>query len=348
MSDGFALRVADPDDTDAIEQLGQRSADGGAVSYRVRTHARPGSGTGLTRSSGVVAVSEGDGQIIGSARTTLGLCRYEGAERPYALLGSLVVHPQHRRRGIAAALARWRIEQAAQTAGPDVVVLADIQHGNTGSMAAARRWATAFAGPSLIVPVTMRGRAPRRPRGMAMRAATRDQLPEVAAGVTQATAEVNFARIWTAETLERWLQWAPTGAPIHHYRVAVSPSGVVLAGIALRQESLLRTMEVLRMPPAVRLANAVLHAVPRDGVLRNLAVEHLWHLPGQHRAAIELWNDTRWTFRRHGSNLLIALDRRSPLLPLVGVRPWTPRTSLTTAVRADPPPSGRRLVAPPE
>lgn len=320
-------------------------ADGGAVAFRVHTHVRA-SGAGLTQSSGVVAVDGHDGQLIGSARLTLGRFRYEGAERPYALLGSLGVHPSHRRRGVAAALARWRIEQAEQLAGPDVVIVADIQRGNAGSMAAARRWATAFSVPAISAPVSMLARAPRPIRAVELRALSGDELSEAAAGVTEATKEHNFARIWSSETLGRWLRWAPTGQPVHHYHVAVSPSGAVLAGLAVRQEGLLRTMEVVRMPPAIRLANSVLHVVPKDRMLRNLGVEHFWFLPGQREAATALWRHVRWSFRDRASNMLITLDPRSPLLPALGLKRWAPKTSITTAVRADLPPRADRLIAP--
>lgn len=347
MSGGFLLRAAQPDDLDGVEALGALNADGGAVSFRIRTHARPGD-PGLTRSLGVVAIDEHGGGLVGSARMTIGSCRYEGAERRYALLGSLVVHPEHRRRGIAAALARWRIEQAEEIEGKDVVILADIQKGNAGSLAAARRWASFFAGPSISVPVPLRSRPTRLPHGLEIRPASVEQLAEIADRVTQATADCNFARIWTPSILRQWLDWAPTGAPAHHYRLALSPSGAVLAGLALRQEGLLRSMEVVRMPPAIRLANKVLHVVPEDGILRNIGVEHIWYLPGQERAAAALWNETRWSFRDRGSNLLLTVDRRSPLPSVLGVRPWMPRTSIMTAVRADPSPSSTRLVAPPE
>lgn len=347
MSEAFLLRAAVPDDVDEVEALGTLSADGGAVSFRTHTHVRPRD-PGLTRSLGVVAVDERVGRIVGSARMTIGSCWYEGAQRSYALLGSLVVHPEHRRRGIAAALARWRIERAEQLEGADVVILADIQKGNAASLAAARRWASAFVGPSSSVPVPMRPRPARLPRGLEIRPASAEQLSEVADRVTAATADCNFARIWTPSTLRQWLEWAPTGIPVHHYRLALSPSGAVLAGLALRQEGLLRSMEVVRMPPAIRLANMVLHVVPGDGMLRNIGVEHVWYLPGQERAAAALWKDARWSFRERGSNLLLTVDRRSPLRSVLGIRPWMPTTSIMTAVRADPAPSAGRLVAPPE
>ncbi|KHL04187.1 hypothetical protein LK10_06430 [Sinomonas humi] len=256
------------------------------------------------------------------------------------------MHPSHRRQGVARALARWRIERAEQLAGPNVVVVADIQRGNVGSMAAARRWATAFSMPAISVPVPMLSHPPRAPKGVELRAVSGEDLPEVAAGVTEATQEYNFARIWSPKTLEQWLQWVPAGEPVNHYRVATSPSGAILAGLAVREEGLLRTMEVVRMPAAIRLANSVLRVVPKDRMLRNLSVEHFWFLPGQREAATALWQDTRWSFRERASNMLITLDPRSPVLPVLDVKAWTPKTSITTAVRADLPPREDRLVAP--
>lgn len=345
MSDGFTLRPPTAEDAAQLAELGRVSVDGGAVAFRLVTHVAT-DGEGRGRSIGVVAVDSRDGRIVGSARMMMDTCWYEGERRPFVLLRSLMVHPEHRRRGVAAALGRWRIEQAEAAAGPDVVVIADIQKGNTASLAAARRWATAFTPPALSVPVPMRARPPRPVAGLEIRAPRVEELAAIVARVEEATGEQNFARDWTADSLSAWLGWSPLDVPVHHYRVAVERDGSIVAGLALREEGLLRTMELVRMPPTIRLLNAVLHVVPADGRLRNLSVEHLWSAPGRTDAARALWDDTRWSWRDRGSNLLITLDPRDPVAAVLRRRPWTPTTSIVTAVRARPAPTPERIVAP--
>lgn len=349
MSAPFRLRQATADDAAAIVRLEDASPDGGRVQFRVREHAqiRP-AGDGLTRSLGVVATDRSGQHLVGSARAILGTFQYEGQERPFVQLVSLKVHPNHRRQGIGAALAQWRIAAAERTAGPDVVILADIQQGNEASLGAARRWATAFTPPALTIPVPMRRKPPREPAGLRFRPADQKELAAVARGVMHFTEGHNFARVWTAERLATWLRWSPLDVPVRHYAVAVDQTGVIVAGLALREEALLRTMELTRMPATIRAVNRFVRVVPKDGHLRNLNVEHLWFTPGDEDAAAALWQQVRWTWRERGTNLLITIDARSPVRELLDIRPWTPKTSITIAVRAHPTPEPARLIAPVE
>lgn len=347
MDERYLLREEQPSDAGAVRRLGEASPDGGAVQFRVVEHAQmPAEGDGLTRGQRVVTVDRTTDGVIGSATMTTGRFHYEGRQRPFALLGALQVHPEHRQHGVGAALAQWRIARAEQVCGAAVVVVADIQKGNVASLAVARRWATSFSPPALTVPVTMRGKPGRTPTGVTIRQAHAEDLPAVARGVTGFTTEQNFARIWTPDRLDAWLAWSPIAQPVRHYLVAADRNGTILAGIAIREEALLHTMELVRMPAGIRVANVFLRVVPKDGRLRNLVVEHLWFAPNAEDAAAALWQDVRWNWRTRGSNLVITIDPRSPVRSLLGLRPWTPTTSITTAVRADQPVDPSRLVAP--
>lgn len=347
MDERYRLREQRPSDAGAVRRLGEASPDGGAVQFRLVEHARmPAEGDGLTRGSRVVAVDRTDDGIIGSATMTTGRFRYEGRERPFALLGALQVHPEHRHHGVGAALAQWRIARAEQVCGAGVVVVADIQKGNVASLAVARRWATSFSPSALTVPVAMLRKPRRAPNGVTVCEARTEDLPAAARGVTGFTAEQNFARIWTPDRLSAWLAWSPITQPVRHYLLAADRRGTILAGLALREEALLRTMELVRMPAGIRVANAFLRVVPKDGRLRNLVVEHLWFEPGAEDAATALWQDVRWNWRTRGSNLVITIDPRSPVRSLLDLRPWTPTTSITTAVRAEQAIDPSRLVAP--
>lgn len=86
--------------------------------------------------------------------------------------------------------------------------------------------------------------------------------------------------------------------------------------------------------------------IPRDRVLRNLAVDKVWCAPGRLDALRGLWQDTRWTWREHGSNLLVTADLRNPTLPAYGLRPWSPTTQVTVAARSPVPLPDTALVDP--
>lgn len=338
----LVVRPAAAGEAASIAALRDASPDGGAVGFRVRSHVEPGTPEPSVhrRSVDVVAELPGAGPV-GAARISSGMLSVAGRPRPYALLSSLIVHPAHRRHGVAAALARWRIDHADEIAGPGAVVLANVQRGNLASLGNAARWADGWTGTSVTMPLPMLRRSP-RPGRFAVRDASAADAAAVAAGHAAFTADHTFAHLWTEWSLADWL----AAGPVHRYRVALDRGGTVVAGVALRDEALLRSMEVTRLPRSIALANLVLHAVPADRVLRNVVVHHLWFAPGHADAAAQLVRQTRWDWRDEGTHLLVTLDRRSPALPTVGLRPWSPTTSTTTAVRADPPIALDGLVEP--
>lgn len=340
------VREATPEDAGAIAALAARSADGGAVAFRAIDHVPAGTALrpGTERLS-VVAELPGAG-IVGAAAIGFGRFRYAGAEHPYALLNSLAVDPDHRGQGVAKALATWRLERAERELGADAVILADIQGGNAASRAVARHWATGFTTRMLIVPAPMRHRPPRLPADVVVRDADAADVPGIISHLTERAAARDFARIWTPESLAAWLAATPFAEPIARYRVATDRTGRLIGGIALRDDGRLRSMEVTHMAAAIRAANLVMRVVPREGVLRNVTVEHLWHVPGREDAAAALYQQTRWLDRDHGNTLLSSIDARDPIRRCLGMLPWSPTTTTVAAVRAAVPPSPDRLVEP--
>lgn len=329
----LVVRVAGPQERPEIDALREASPDGGAVGFRVHSHVEDGVPEPSAHRASLDVVAEVPGVgLVGAARLSTGRLQVRGEPRPYALLSSLVVHPAHRRRGVASALARWRIEHAAEVAGDGAVVLANVQRGNAGSLANAARWADGWTGPAVTAPLTMLARRPRATR-FAVRDATADDSVAVASGHADFTADHAFAHWWAADSLTSWL----AAGRINRYRVATDAGGAVVAGMAVREEGLLRSMEVTRLPAAIAAANLVLRAIPPDRVLRNVVVDHLWFAPGHLDAAADLLRWTRWGWRDRGTHLLVTLDRRSPAVAALGLRPWSPTTATTTAVHAAPP-----------
>ena len=332
----LVLRDQEPGDADALEALGGQAPDGGSIAFSTQRHV-PAAADQDDHSFGVVAQDRATGALLGAARVRLGQCRVGGQLRPYALLGSLAVHAEHRRQGIGAALARWRIERATELQGPETVLVAEIQSGNVASLANARTWAEQFVGRLVVAPVPMRRRPPRPRPDVTVRPVQPGELAEVAERLDVFTADHDLARLHTAETLTAWLAGSPLPDPVNHYLVATDRAGRLLAGMGLREAGRLSSLHVHRMPAAVRLANLALHVVPRDGVMRNLEVDKAWFAPGHAGAARQLWEAARWELRRHSTSLVATYDVTSALRPVLRTPPWMPTTSITMAVRSPVP-----------
>ena len=129
---GYTLRAARDGDGPAITELALATADTGAVRVAPHYLHDPLETTRALQPEAewVLAQAE-DGSIVGAGIVAFADVEIEGKVYRGAHLSGLMVHPDHRRRGIAKALTEWRLERA----GPDAVVVAAIQSGNKGSFA---------------------------------------------------------------------------------------------------------------------------------------------------------------------------------------------------------------------
>lgn len=333
-------------DSQALARLVEQSPDGGRITFSPRYHLPLYDIYTAHGSDAVVAEVEGVPGLVGAARVSYGECQFERSTHLYALLSSLTVHPDHRRKGIATALAQWRIERAVEKGGTETIILADIQSGNVGSTANAKKWANQISGHVVTSPIPMRSKPPKPLDGIVVREAMPDELEAIAQQLNTFYLDYNFYRPQTAETLHTWLQDSPFETPINHYLVAVDRSNRLLAGIGLREAWRLMTLYVEKVPLPVRLANMVLKVVPPDNEMRNLEADKLWFAPGQLEAARHLWQTTRWEWRERGSGLLVNVDPRSPIPQVLQNPAWMPTTSVSLAVRAPVPMSESRLLYP--
>jgi GNAT superfamily N-acetyltransferase len=330
------VREAEPADEAALAVLAVASPDGGAVAFTPEQHVPARE---ITREHDIseCLVAEVDGVVAGTGQLDIGTCRFEGDDGTYALLSTLRVHPDYRRRGIAARLTDGRLKRAAELAGRDVVAVAYIQAGNAASLGNARRWATQVAGRLVVTPVPMRRRPPRPRAGLTVRPAAAAELAEVAAAIDASYAGHDFARRWDQARLAGWLAASPFPDPVNHCMVVSDQSGRLLAGLGLHEEGRLSSLVIGRLPAHLKAANSVLHVVPRDGRMRNLVADKAWFAPGQLPAARYLWEVIRWEWRQAGTSLLLTHDPRSPVHDVIAARPWLPTTSATVAVRSSRP-----------
>jgi GNAT superfamily N-acetyltransferase len=331
----LSIRLVRSDDDGDLAALSRACPDGGVISFSREERVPLARWAASSDGALVVAELQGVAGVVGSARVSVGRCRFQGRVSDYALLSSLMVHPDHRRRGVARALTEWRLHHAQQVVGSHGVVLANIQAGNSASLANARRWAGQVTGRVVTVAVPTRRRPPRPRPDLVVRPVADTDLEQFAEALTTSQEQYDFARPWNAQGLRDWLQRTPVADPVHHCWVAARRDGQLLAGVGLYDEGRLLDLRVQHMPWALGVAGRVLGVVPGDGRMRNTVVDKVWCAPGQVDAARYLWQVCRWQWRGAASSLLATYDPRGQAAAVLHPAAWLPRTTSTTAVRAD-------------
>lgn len=331
------LRAMQADDSEAFVALAAAVPDGGLVQFARRYlvapypyyFERPG------RAVAVVASHSNYDGLVGAGLVNLAELHLDGALHTVAYLSSLLVHPNYRRQGIATKLAQWRINWAQQQAGLDVCIMANIQRGNAGSLANARKWATQFIDNTTVAPLATLSRPPRRRTTCDVRSAGPDDLAAFAKGANQFYADHNFYEPLSADALAAWqAQHQHGNQPSNHLLVATNQQGRLVAGMRLRESGAHYQLQLVHKPAWMDAVNVVLRVLPSDGVLRQLELSGLWYAPGCEDAAHDLVQQTRYDWREQGNLLPFYYDSRGPLGTVAQVPFWLPTTSATAAIRA--------------
>lgn len=282
----ITLRELGPADGPAIARLCAEAPDTGRVSFSP-VYKGDAYETLRTLKPGMVGVvaeaAEHDG-LVGMGLLEFGRCLVAGRPQPYALLSSLMVHPNFRRRGIASRLARWRVDRAEERLGEDGIILANVQRGNTASRRTAERWTTQVLPPFSAIPFRFRRRPPRPPAGIEVRPVERADLGSFADHLDHFYGEHVLHRPETPDDLGGWLE-ATRGA------VASATDGSVTAEVATAAGAAAEVAEAagatgghartgiaspsIRSPPNRHL----LVATDRSGaLLAGLSVDEVHHL----------------------------------------------------------------------
>jgi hypothetical protein len=274
--------------------------------------------------------------FIGAGLVQLGRCQWEGKNAPYALLNTLVVHPNYRRRGVASRLAKWREEYALQHFGEEEgVTFALIQKNNTGSELTARKWYRQFLPDRLVViPMNMRSKPLAQPTEFRAHEISPKEIEEVVSKQNYFYENYNLYPPETAEGLAHWCHESPFDTPYHHYFVVTDRSDRILAGAGLAEHCRLRKLIVEQVPPVLEFLNRFLKAVPSDRIMKELGLSRFWFTEGKISAAQYLFETIRWEWRDKGTSILCVSDARSPILGIYRARPWTMKTMSSIALRA--------------
>ena len=350
----FALTTVDPLDPDAADLaalalLDAAVSDGGRVTFTVEHLLPPREYLRTLKQDSIgVLARDGAGRAVGSAWIRCGEFRWAGRPARFALLGSLQVHPDARRRGVARALTDWRLQRAG-----DAVALATIQAGNVASLANARRWGTVIGEPLLVTPVPVRRRPPVTRHPWTVREATDRDLDAVIVGLDRRYNDFAMApadlRGWLGRPFNSYdFAMAPAdmrgwlGRPFNSYYVLVGPDDRPLAGVGLHHEARHSRTRVSGLPPAMRWAGRLARVVPADGVMRNVAAVWPWHADGAENVGRVLWQQVLHRERTDATAVVTTLDPRHPARAMLAAPRWLPRTAISVVVRV---PNGGRVPA---
>jgi predicted N-acetyltransferase YhbS len=340
---GVTVRPARDGDGPAITALGVAAADTGAVRVAPNYLVDPLLTSRALRPEAQWVLAEtADGNVVGAGFIDFDDVEIEGDVYPCAHLSGLMVHPDHRRRGIAGALTEWRLERA----GADSVVVAAIQSGNEGSFANARKWATQIFGTMVVPAVKV---APGKTSGdFEIREPQDDsEWEQVVAGLAEFERGWNLRIPQTAAAVRERLARSPLDERVQWQVVAVE-DGRLVGGYELHDNSRLSTLVVERVPAFLRALNVVARIIPKDGVIRNVSVARLWHAPGRADAGRALWSHACATPGSARANAVgTQFDPRGPLAKLVSIKPWTVKGKLSVAIRSPVRLDEERLLAPP-
>jgi len=339
------LRPIIPHDGDAFAALLARSADAGAFQVSSRFRIPPWLALRALHGEfdGVVAEEPGVPGLVGCGLVRYMRANYEGQLRNIALLNTLVVDPAHRRKGLASALAEWRVAHAREKVGPDGVVYAGIQMGNVGSVKTAARWAKETAANVVgVFPTPPRRTRPRK----GMREATAADYEQFSQRLNERFGDYAFFPPETAEHFASFLAESPVDVPYRFAYVVEDAKGDLLAGLVVTELAKVRTTLMVRMPTPMRIMNLLIPIVPRDGHMREASISRFWFRPGAEQAALQLWEALRWEWRERASTFMLWTDPRAPLAGLMKPPPFMPKSTGSLVIDAPIPLAEGRLVYP--
>ena len=323
------IRPLKPSDGSALIQLFESSPDNGRFSINACYQIDPYQAIHALHADTVGVVAETEEGLTGVGLVKFGDCCVGGQKRPYAWLHSLLVHPNHRNKGIATRLAQERIALARERVGQNGLVLASIQEKNAVSHSVAQKWSQQQVGTLQSVLTRVCTRPPAPLPSLTVRLARPDEYDQIAVGLNRFYQDYDLYDPQTAESLATWLNETPFDDPLRHYFIVVNEDGKLVAGLAVTRQCQLMAMQVERLPLPLALLNKVVKMVPEDGILRQLAVSKIWFVPGQLKAAQHLWEIVRWQCREWGSHLTCFYDPRSPIPTIMQIPKWLPKANLT-------------------
>ncbi len=332
MGSALELRLARAGDGAALAELMARSPDAGRFAFGYRFSADPLAVMRALASELEGAVATQGGRPVGMVFADFSPVQWSGARRPGVYVSNLRVHPEHRRQGVAAALARFGLARVRERLGADAVVYAAVLEGNPISRLVKELGFEATA-PIRGALVPTRRSAPDGPADLCVRPAGAQDGPQIASCMNAFYAAHNLWSPVSADSLAAFAAREVGGVRPNRLYVAAR-AGELVAGLSVSDRTAVVRMVVTRAEPLVRAAGRALGILPADGALRALSVRQVWFRPGELAAAQLLWQTLRFALREPGRCLGIAWDPRDPVAGVFRLPRWLPSFPARYLVRA--------------
>ena len=207
-------------------------------------------------------------------------------------------------------------------------------------------WATQRFDRVSAVVKKPRGKAPRPPSGWEARPAEEGELEEIATRRNAFHEGYNLYPPESAASISAWRAHSPFGFRFRDYHVVADPAGNLLAGAGFVEEGLLLSSQIVSVATPLKLANLVLRMVPKDGLMKRIAVDGLWFAGNRPDAAAFLWEWMRWLGRDRSSLAMVFFDARNPLAGVIRMPGWIPSPPGTLVVAGPVPMREDRLIYP--
>ncbi len=334
-ADQFTLREIQPSDSGQITKLITEFEDDLTTCFQVDAYQAIVHGT-ENRTTGVVVEAPGEEGFAGMGTVRFSAVQFNGDILPLAFLDGLKVRKEFRGKGLGSQIAQWRVRKAREELGDACVIGTGMLHDNHASHAVATKWCREFAESAfqaLFVPA--RTREPKSLGGITFHPLERQHYQEFADKQNRFYKQYNLYPPSSPETITHALDISVEGQQPYRYYTILDAKGNLLAGAQTWARGLLKSDTVNHLPAPMLIVNKLVHLLPPDLTIRDVAVNGLWYEPGQERAAQYLWEMIRWTCKDQGNIVTTALDTRDPMMRLVQLKPWyQPRPMITCALYA--------------
>lgn len=334
----FTLRQLQPSDSPALAQLITEFEDDLTTRFHVDPYEAISFGTEY-RTIGVVVECDGRDGFVGMGTVRFGKAQFNGDVLPFAFLDGLKVQKEFRGQGLGYQIAKWRIEQAREAYGDQCVIATGMLHSNHASHAVAAKWCREFAESALnIVIIPARTQPPKPLTGISVREVEADEYEEFAFKQNAFYKAHNLYAPSDVNSITNALRVSVAGKKPYRFFAAVDKRGNLLAGAQTWARGVLKFDAFNNPPTALRLMNKVLHLLPSDFIIRDIAVNGLWYESDQLNAAKYLWESIRWQCRDQGTTITAGFDPHDPARNVVNLKPWhQPRPQITLAMHGPSP-----------